>query len=347
MPISATIIADSVAPCGTRVTTIKGVYPRSIHDEILTHRALSRSSASSRAIPTKKFIQMVIDDPFIPEHIGANQKGMQAAEELTGAEREEMIKNWLLTRDDVVARASRMLELGAHKQVINRVLQPWMWMTVILTGTEWDNWDGLRDHPAAEPHFQRFARLAKEARHASVPRVLKAGEWHLPFFDDEDRAAITDPMEQVKISMGRTARVSYLTHDGRRDYSEDIRLHDDLVVKQPLHASPAEHVCQAMDNPHWWAADKEEVEGDLEAVSDVLGVTLNFDSGPDIYAALKLRWEINEAVQQVSSYQIRRALHHLGSELSHFIAVMQSGNFYGFRQHRKSFKNEHIGGPRP
>lgn len=336
MPISATVIADSVAPCGTRVTTIKGVYPRSIHDEILTHRALSRSSASSRAIPVKRFIEMVLEDPFIPEHIGANQKGMQAGQELTGEAREEMIRQWLQTRDEVVARARRMDELGAHKQVINRVLQPWMWMTVILTSTEWENFDGLRDHTAAEPHFQRFARLAKQARYDSVPRVLKAGEWHLPFFDDADRAMFKDPMEQVKISMGRTARVSYLTHDGRRDPKEDIRLHDDLIVKEPLHASPGEHVCQAMEHPIWWSVDKEDIELDLES----FGEGLSFDKNmPDIYAALKLRKELLD----LDSPDFYRPI----GKLSNFIASMQSGNFWGFKQWRKFFKNEHIGGPRP
>ncbi|HVT63030.1 MAG TPA: hypothetical protein VHD33_06070, partial [Legionellaceae bacterium] len=255
MPISVKILADSVAPCGKRLITREWTYPRSIHSEVKTHRALSTNSASSRAIPVEKLIQRVVDDPFIPEHIGKNQKGMQADVEISDNLKEEAVKIWLQGCDEAVKTARQLLTLGIHKQVVNRVIEPYMWMTTIVSATENSNLWGLRDHPMAEPHFQKLARMDREAVNNSTPRVLKAGEWHLPLIDFNNEIDCSLSIEDmIKVSVGRCARVSYLTHDGRRDPKEDIRLHNDLVVQEPLHASPAEHVAQAMDMPDWWEA---------------------------------------------------------------------------------------------
>lgn len=265
---AAKILADSVAPCGKRLTTIEATYPRFIHSEMLTHRMLSRNSASSRAIPVEKLIQRVIDDPVIPLYIGANQKGMQAGAELSETDRAIAVGAWLTARDFAVAAAKGLANAGVHKSIPNRIIEPWMWITVIISATEWDNFYGLRLHKDAEPHFQHIARMMKEAMDASTPKRLALGEWHLPLwgFDGDDVAMATYAVDsgrhgpagenrelfaeiRLKASVGRVARVSYLTHDGRRDIKEDIRLHDDLVAKEPLHASPAEHVAQALDKP--------------------------------------------------------------------------------------------------
>jgi hypothetical protein len=263
MAFSAKVIADSIGPSGRRITTIVATYPRIIHSELLTHCALSRSSASSRAIPIEKMIQRVLEDPFIPDHIGKAQKGMQAEEELTGEAREKAIKMWLSARDSAVEHARGMMALEVAKQVTNRLLEPWMWITVIFTATDWNNLWALRCHKAAEPHFQTIARMMRAAKEASVPLKLAAGEWHLPFIETEDRNAVwglIDPSVRihreperaahnallVKIAVGRAARVSYLTHAGKRDIREDIALHDKLIVQDPPHAAPGEHVAQAL-----------------------------------------------------------------------------------------------------
>jgi thymidylate synthase ThyX len=293
MGFEVKVLADSIARSGARLTTISARYPRSIHAEWLTHRMLSRNSASSRAIPTEKLIAMIEDDPFIPEHIGKNQKGMQASEQLSGAARDAAVELWLMGKDSAVKLARQMLSMGVHKQVVNRVIEPWMWITVIYSGTEWDNVWALRCHEAAEPHFQIVAYMARDAIAASTPAKLDPGEWHLPLIgmDQEDGQALNDiiaarhgvylekeghkvtlfmarktvpPGEHdellrhnaayadlAKISVGRCARVSYLTHEGKRDPNEDVALHDRLVVQRPLHASPAEHVAQAQDEPSW------------------------------------------------------------------------------------------------
>jgi thymidylate synthase ThyX len=256
MGFFAKILADSVNEVGVRLTTIEATYPRIIHSELLTHRALSRSSASSRAIPVPKLIQRVMDDPFVPEHIGKNQRGMQASEQLTESERAEAVAEWLKARDSAVKHAEYMVSLGVHKQVVNRLIEPWMWITVIYTATDWNNFWALRIHEAAEPHFQHIAGMMYVEMRDSKPVLKKTGEWHLPLIFDEDREILSHlDMSKgdvetmlVKISVGRCARVSYLTHDGRRDHSEDIRLHDDLLVKVPKHSAPGEHVAQALDS---------------------------------------------------------------------------------------------------
>ena len=198
----------------------------------------------------KSLIERVMQDPWIPEHIGKNQKGMQAKEQVSEEERVAAVSVWLRARDAAVDHAFKLVELGIHKQVVNRILEPWMWITVIISGTEWNNFFALRDHEAAEPHFQVVARKMRLLRDVSMPRVLSAGDWHLPLvdFDDEVDRSLS-PEDLIKVSVGRCARVSYLTHDGRRDPQEDIRLHDELLMKRPLHAAPAEHVAMTLAEP--------------------------------------------------------------------------------------------------
>jgi hypothetical protein len=248
MSFAVKILADSLAPCGKRLVTYQATYPRPIHSEVLTHKMLSRCSASSRAIPVAKMIQRVVEDPWIPSYIGANQKGMQAGEELSEEDRAGAVAEWLDARDGAVETAWSLVARKVHKQVINRLLEPWMWITTIISATEWNNFFALRDHEAAEPHFQHLARMMRAAREESIPRVLRTSEWHLPMIDFDDEIDRTLSQEDlIKISVARCARVSYLTHEGRRDPQDDIRLYNDLMVKRPLHASPAEHIAMALD----------------------------------------------------------------------------------------------------
>ncbi len=314
------ILADSLAPCGARLTTWQVTLPRPIWSEVLTHRDASRNCASSRAIPTEKLIQRVLDDPWIPLYIGQNQKGMQAGAELPESLRIEAVATWLQARDRAVEAARKLVTLGVHKQIVNRVIEPYMWVTAIVSMTEVDNFFGLRDHPDAEPHFQHIARMMRADYNASTPRVLAAGEWHLPLFDDVDRETIARE-DWPKVSMGRCARVSYLTHDGKRDPAEDIKLYERLAVQKPLHASPAEHVAQAMDWPEWWKETCGFMEGESPS---------------------RLRAEV------VGRLSVDREIPGMWTqEFVSCLAQMQSGNFLGFKQLRKTLKDETIGGPRP
>ena len=246
MGYSVKVLRDSVGPTGKRITTFELTYPRFVHAELMTHRLFSRNSASSRAIPIEKMLRQIEEDPAMPVWWGKNQPGMAAEEELTGQALEKVKENWLKARDHAVHVARILKDFGLHKQIANRVTEPWMFITVLVTATEYDNWFRLRCHPTAQPEIRWVAEEMRKARDESEPRVLAAGEWHLPLidFDDEVTGGITDS-ELCKISTGRCARVSYLTHDGKRDFAEDIKLHDKLM--ESGHWSPFEHVAMALD----------------------------------------------------------------------------------------------------
>jgi thymidylate synthase ThyX len=237
---NAKVLADSTNLCGNRLITMEMTYPRFVHAEHLRHRMFSFNVASSRAIPVEKMIEQVEKNPVVPIHWGKAQKGMQAYEVLNEQDAGDAKYHWVLAGLEAVHRAKAMLSLGLHKQIINRLLEPWMWCTVICTGNQgaWNNFWALRCHPEAEPHMQKIAELSTEAANASETDRLFEGDWHLPLigFDGDDQLSASDA---VKVSAGRCARVSYLTHDGRRDVQADIDLCDRLVTSK--HFSPTEH----------------------------------------------------------------------------------------------------------
>lgn len=253
--ISTKILKDSIGPAGVRLTTWELTYPRFVHAELMTHRVFSRNSASSRAIPVKTMLERIENDPALPVFWGKNQKGMQASEELTGDALVRAQTVWEFLRR-AAATGVRMLQadtIDLHKQIANRATEPWMNITVIVSSTSFTNWFRLRHHKDAQPEIKYVAEdmLPKYLR--STPEVLKEGDWHMPFL--EDRAQLEEAgynIEVLKaISAGRTARVSYLTHDGARDPQKDIELGLGLGNKNPPHMSPLEHVAQALTIDEW------------------------------------------------------------------------------------------------
>lgn len=142
--INAEIVADSVCN-GNRITTLILTFPRFILSELNTHRAFSRNSASSRAIPFETMRDMVQDDPFVPYAFQKLHKGMQGSEYYdTMEEHYHRQDAWLAGRDAAVDRATDLYELGVTKQLCNRMLEPYMWHKAIVTATEWDNFFELR-----------------------------------------------------------------------------------------------------------------------------------------------------------------------------------------------------------
>ncbi len=250
MAYSSKILLDSISPAGHRLTTMEITLPRIVLAEFNTHRVFSRNSASSRAIPVEKIIKKVQDDPFIPVYWGKNQKGMSADQELTPEEISIATFDWLYARDRAIEVAKDMLNLGVHKQITNRLLEPWMWQTIIVTATKWDNYEGLRTDKNAQPEIQKSALLSKAARLASTPRYLNAGDWHRPLMDDFAELSAKYSVDNLNlISVGRCARVSYLTHNGVRDPNDDIRLANSL--KENGHMSPFEHVARSIGTNIW------------------------------------------------------------------------------------------------
>lgn len=136
--------------------------------------------------------------------------------------------------------------LNLHKQHVNRYLEPYMWHTVIVTSTDWGNWDALRISPDAQPEIDAIGRLMAYVREHSVPALLLPGEWHLPLIQEDEFHLVEQDIELwKKVSVGRCARVSYETHDGKRDISKDVALATDLL--EHGHMSPWEHVATPQD----------------------------------------------------------------------------------------------------
>jgi hypothetical protein len=219
-------------------------YPRFIHSEFMTHRAFSRNASSSRAIPVERMIADLRRDPAMPVYWGSNKPGMQAGAELTTMEIGACRLNWLNSMENAIHSASQLIELGLHKQIANRILEPWAHINVVVTATDWDNFFELRRHPDAQPEIHALADAMWDAAQKSIPEPLHSGEWHLPYADGPDIDLSTSQLvdEAIKISVARCARVSYLTHDGRpTTIDEDMKLYNQLVGASPLHASPAEH----------------------------------------------------------------------------------------------------------
>lgn len=256
MAYSVKILKDSVGPNGVRITTWELTYPRFVHAELMTHRLFSRNSASSRAIPTKKLMRQIRRDPAMPVWWGKNQSGMQAREELTGWRLALVRRLWLSARWGALLVAWLLGVLGFHKQIANRILEPWMFITVIVTATEFENWFKLRRHPDAQPEIGWVAIEMGRQYDENIPQVLQAGDWHLPLVSWDDEVEVANGLEKTKkfgteapydlckVSAGRCARVSYLTHDGRRDMQEDVNLAVKLMSSG--HWSPFEHVAQAV-----------------------------------------------------------------------------------------------------
>ncbi len=253
MPAGVKILLDSIGPAGNRLTTFECTYQRFIHSEIMTHRVFSRNAASSRAIPIEKMIERVEKDPAMPRHWGKNQAGMQAREELDDLRLDECQSLWLKARDEATRHAWMLASRGLHKQIVNRVLEPFSFITVIITATEYENFFKQRCHPDAQPEIKWVADEMQRLYRESVPYERAAGDWHMPLLCDED---FRNPLPEnfkgnadeylCKVSVARCARVSYLTHDGKRDIAKDLELYERLATADPPHWSPMEHVAMAL-----------------------------------------------------------------------------------------------------
>lgn len=244
----AKVIADSLAENGCRLTTIEATYPLIIHAEIMTHRMFSRNVASNRAIPSKRLIEEVKNNPFVPDRFPKNKPGMQNDDWLEGYEDMSAEKLWLLARKSAIRYAKNLSELGVHKQITNRLLSPFLWTTAVITATDWSNFFTLRCDSAAQPEIQIIAYMMKEAYTESQPVEKLKGEWHLPYVLDAEKTSYED-IDQVYISAGRCARVSYLTHGENNTPEKDIELTKKLVESR--HLSPLEHPAMAQISDHY------------------------------------------------------------------------------------------------
>lgn len=263
MAIEAKIIEDSISPTRARLTTFQLRYPRFIHAELMTHRLFSRNASSSRAIPAKRLLDDIERDPAMPIHWGRNQKGMQARKEMDAFQAQACKELWLQARDSVLAIARSLESQGLHKQVVNRLTEPWAHISVVLTATEFDNFFQLRCHPDAQPEIKRLADQMRDLYFSQTPRRLNPGQWHLPYILDEERFApgnrrttgeLKNEGNLIRASIARCARVSYLTHDKQKpDLDVDVALYQRLFDSK--HMSPFEHVATPGTDPNTWSGN--------------------------------------------------------------------------------------------
>lgn len=210
--------------------------------------------------------------PFVPQRFPVNQPGMSASayHERGSREYAQAEYFWLAARNAAVNQVSSMIDMAnVHKQIASRLLEPFMWHIAIISGTlpVWEAMLKLRDAPDAQPEFQVLARAMKVAIQESTPRILEWNEWHLPLigYEGDGELSLAD---QIRVSVGRIARVSYLTHDGQRDTDADIALFTRLQESQ--HLSPFEHVARPnltwrqQANFHGWIQARWLIEHDSD-----------------------------------------------------------------------------------
>lgn len=256
--IDAKVVEDSVSPEGTRLTTMVVTLPRSALAEFNTHRAFSRNSASSRAVPIARMTEYVSSTPYLPRAFSLHKPGMNARDfvDASSPRWPEVKQWWLNAAHNAVDQARDGLELGLHKQDVNRILEPFLMHTIVVSSTSWSNFFEQRlaldddHHPLAYLPIYDAAVAMQRTLSMSEPRELEHGEWHTPFVTAEERAALSTA-DQRAVAAARCARVSYFTATGDRvvgggrDVAADITLFTRLRSPGPgaaPHMSPFEHV---------------------------------------------------------------------------------------------------------
>ena len=315
MSYSCKILLDSISETGKRLTTFEITFPRIVLAEFNTHRMFSRNSASSRAIPFKKQVEKIQAEPFIPEQFPVNCTGMQPQEYITEENGKEdgayydCVNWWLAARDSAIEIAENLSESWAiHKQICNRLLEPFQWHTVIVTATEFSNFFKLRCDENAQYEIRRIADLMYEAYHTADPYLgmfsnikgmnalhnpvsiqkLKVGEWHCPLVYEEDKMPILAWISQNDHTKGKASNViiDQIYNNVKKKVS----------VARCARVSYLQH------------SGERSIEKDLELFNRLIG------SG---------HWSPTE---------------HIATPLED--PNQQSGNFYGWLQYRKTFKDE-------
>lgn len=273
----ARVVLGSTSPEGITAWSIHARYPRPIHGEMMTHKDFSRNAGSSRAKPVRFLLDEVRKTPYVPWHWGANQSGMQADLECneqvatvtplwneTYGEYDSIETNfesretaWVQASINACNSAEAFMNAGYHKQNVNRLLEPFSWIDVLITSTNWANFFNLRDHPDAEPHIRDLAIMIKKAMAGYLPQKLGRGEWHMPYVGEADHYALDNADDDTlriiddlgcdhqellnMLSAARCARISYKPHSGEALISRDLALCQQLIGNGAIHASPFEH----------------------------------------------------------------------------------------------------------
>lgn len=333
--IKAKILCDSVNEGGNRLTTFEIEVPRIVWAEFMTHRQFSRNAASSRAIPFDKMLEQLNG---VPSRFGAAQKGMQdnglefnndvliecygrVSDELYTPEEMAFtsLEAWDYAKVHAIKVSQAFKEAGYHKQIYNRLTEPFQMIKAIVSATEYSNFFWLRDDVMADPTIAELARKMKEAYDNSTPQLLKAGEWHLPYVNYYRHAKIGaqifmlgDEMdgtdqdlsleEAIKVSAARCAAVSYRNED--YGLEKCLQLYERLVGDERKHSSALEHQATpiAPYQYEWKSPNAQTIK------------LVNAEDRPS-------SWE--------------KGISHVDRD-----GNLWSGNFKGFIQHRKTIEGE-------
>lgn len=255
--------AKVISGCNS-LFTMELVYPRFIHSELMTHRMFSRNASSSRAIPIDRIISDIQKNPVVPEHVYKNHKGMAGVDELSIEEYAVFKGHWLSAMDRAIEAARELQSLNVHKQTVNRLLEPFMFIKTLVTATEWDNFFAQRISSDAQPEMQELACAIKTAQQTwrsntsaylnGDPFEFNGMTFSLPYVTRDDIVSIQEYLNEhdmdvstywqtaMGVSAARCARVSYNKHDGTKPtLEEDMRLARRLY--EDGHMSPFEHPC--------------------------------------------------------------------------------------------------------
>lgn len=250
--IIARVVAKSSSTQSDDIlTTWEVEYPRIVHSELMTHKMLSKNASSSRAIPTVDTLKRVWNDPAMPVQWGKNQPGMQAEHELSEFKKSLARFAWRVAAKMSCAASYALHKLGAHKQVCNRITEPFQFIKVVITGTEIENFFWLRCHRDADPTIKELADCMLAAYEKAGTTMLAPGDWHVPYFKafwDTQGAWFKDcagapeysPLnEAMNVSSSCCAQASYRKLD--MSSSKASKMRGRLTEGERVHASPFEH----------------------------------------------------------------------------------------------------------
>lgn len=270
--INAKLVAYSVSPLGKKIATFELTYHRYIHGEFMTHRLFSRNAMSSRAVPVAKMLEVIRQSPATPIHWGKNQPGMQAKQEHD----ETITTGFTLAGSEVLANrddawhdacysaceyATAFADAGYHKQIVNRLVEPFQMMKTVMTATELDNFFWLRLDADAQPEIFELARCMRECLEKTEPEILYPGQWHTPYVnhyqmkdhtlgygleEDDNEPKIISLEEALAISSSCCAQVSYRNLDNT--YDKAMAIYGRLLSGAKVHASPFEHQASPMED---------------------------------------------------------------------------------------------------
>lgn len=201
---------------------------------------------------------------------------MQAGSPLSLEDQAEAEAIWIDMAEYVSRGCQKLADktgLNIHKQWTNRPLEWFGYIDVLVTSTDWANFDYLRHHPAAQDEIDILCAKMMQARANARPQFLQNGDWHLPYVRKNDRdfaslwaknfgndlneiflaCDLPDLSQKEALllvsSAARCCRVSYSKMDGTPStFSDDIKRFRKLVPNDdPLHASPLEHQATPLD----------------------------------------------------------------------------------------------------